>query len=305
MVRSLLAAAALCALALVPPRASAQETPDTTAAWRYVPLAVGNVWEYVSTYDGADHPERRTVAADTLIGGVRYVRYDRQPLSAAGAPAGPRTSSYLRFDTLATALRAWDGAAAPPHDLIAGCAVGAPFGSVRECPSPFGSTCTASYGGGYGQTIEVGGDAVVTSVKTLETGGCELNSRFAAGLGLVSFATLGGHTRLRYALVDGAAYGDPITADVEAAPEAAVTVRVAPNPARGTLLVTLRRADAGAVRAGVYDAQGRQVARLHDGPLGAGAHPFTLDLAALPAGAYVVGVSGADGTAAVPFTVAR
>ncbi len=42
------------------------------------------------------------------------------------------------------------------------------------------------------------------------------------------------------------------------------------------------------LRLAVFDVLGRRVARLHEGPLGAGEHRLTLDAAGLPAGVYLV-----------------
>ena len=65
------------------------------------------------------------------------------------------------------------------------------------------------------------------------------------------------------------------------------------------------------VRLAVYDALGREVAVLLDGPLGAGTHAAPFDGSALPAGVYVARavLTPASGAAARslmrPITVAR
>jgi hypothetical protein len=51
-------------------------------------------------------------------------------------------------------------------------------------------------------------------------------------------------------------------------------------------------AEAQNVTAAVYDGLGRRVAMLHDGVLESGAHALTLDASSLPAGVYVVRVTG-------------
>jgi hypothetical protein len=50
-----------------------------------------------------------------------------------------------------------------------------------------------------------------------------------------------------------------------------------------------------------FDALGRRVATVHDGPLAAGSHTLVLDASALPAGVYVV--RAAAGTDVVARTV--
>ena len=72
-----------------------------------------------------------------------------------------------------------------------------------------------------------------------------------------------------------------------------VSVTAVPNPSGGrpSVAVTLGRPSA-SVRVSVFDALGREVAVLHDGPLGAGTHRLGLDGEALPAGSYVARVVG-------------
>ncbi len=88
------------------------------------------------------------------------------------------------------------------------------------------------------------------------------------------------------------------TADAPAAGSAAESradladgVDVYPNPAAERAAVRLSLAAAAEhATATVYDALGRRVAVLHDGPLGAGAHAFAFDAAQMPPGVYVVQV---------------
>ncbi len=97
------------------------------------------------------------------------------------------------------------------------------------------------------------------------------------------------------------------TADAPAAGSAAESradltdgVDVYPNPAADRAAVRLSLAAAAEhATATVYDALGRRVAVLHDGPLGAGAHAFAFDAAQVPPGVYVVHirVSRSDGAA--------
>ncbi|HYE95764.1 MAG TPA: hypothetical protein VD962_06110 [Rubricoccaceae bacterium] len=68
----------------------------------------------------------------------------------------------------------------------------------------------------------------------------------------------------------------------------------APSPARGVVHLGLSLAHAQGVKAAVYDALGRRVAVLHDGPLAAGTHRLTLDAARLAPGVYVVRAEGTN-----------
>jgi hypothetical protein len=78
--------------------------------------------------------------------------------------------------------------------------------------------------------------------------------------------------------------------DAEPGPDGLLGFDVVPNPARAGASLTLTLDRPEAVTAALYDALGRRVAVLHDGPLGAGPHAFPLDAARLPAGVYVVRV---------------
>ena len=82
-------------------------------------------------------------------------------------------------------------------------------------------------------------------------------------------------------------------------------VTSSPNPARGAATVSVSVPVAGAVRAEVFDALGRRVALLHDGPLSAGQHTFRLEASGLPSGVYVVRASAGASVASRRLTVVR
>ena len=84
-----------------------------------------------------------------------------------------------------------------------------------------------------------------------------------------------------------------------------LAVAVAPNPLSGRGAVSFTLPAAADVRVTLYDALGRQVAVLAEGPHGAGPHSADLSAAALPAGVYIVrAVLGTEATT-VRLTVAR
>ncbi len=87
------------------------------------------------------------------------------------------------------------------------------------------------------------------------------------------------------------------------APDAS-PLRVAtwPNPAAGAATLTVD-APAGALRVSLFDARGRSVAVLHDGPVG-GTSTFALP-STLPAGVYVVRVATDTALRSETFTVVR
>ena len=78
-----------------------------------------------------------------------------------------------------------------------------------------------------------------------------------------------------------------------------------PNPARGAVRVRYGVAEAGPVRAAVYDALGREVAVLVDGDRAAGPHEAALDAGALAPGVYVVRLDAGGHVLARPLTVVR
>ena len=90
----------------------------------------------------------------------------------------------------------------------------------------------------------------------------------------------------------------------ESALEGGPALVVYPNPSAGATTVELTVLEAGAVRVVVYDALGREVARLHDAvtPAGVLRLPITRSLAP---GAYVVRADGASTADVHPFTVVR
>ena len=91
----------------------------------------------------------------------------------------------------------------------------------------------------------------------------------------------------------------------EARPEAsALRLEASPNPSRGASVVTVARGAAGPVRVAVFDALGREVAVLHDGPA-AEALGLRLDTSAWAPGVYVVRAVGRGEAASVRLVVAR
>ena len=96
-----------------------------------------------------------------------------------------------------------------------------------------------------------------------------------------------GH-RVIYEQVVGAGVWTLVT-DVEdvAGPLAAHLEQNRPNPATGRTRIGFTLPASGPVRLAIYDLLGRQVARLVDGTLEAGAHTVEVDDGALPSGVYV------------------
>ena len=92
----------------------------------------------------------------------------------------------------------------------------------------------------------------------------------------------------------------------EAPPETGeARIRISPNPASMRASVRLSLDAPAEARIAVFDALGRHVARLHDGPLAAGEQAFALDTSALPAGVYLVRLVNGRRMESAPFTIVR
>lgn len=85
----------------------------------------------------------------------------------------------------------------------------------------------------------------------------------------------------------------------------ALTLAVAPNPAPSGARLTFRLPDATSVRLAVYDALGREVAVLAEGPHAAGPHEVALDAHALAPGVYLARLTAGDRSATARLTVTR
>ena len=96
-----------------------------------------------------------------------------------------------------------------------------------------------------------------------------------------------------------------VGASLDAAPVADALLGSAPNPTRDRTTVGFELAEAGDVTVAVFDALGREVARLLDGPAEAGVRQVTFDVTGLPAGVYVVRMTTETATFAERITVVR
>ncbi|MEL6616939.1 MAG: T9SS type A sorting domain-containing protein, partial [Bacteroidota bacterium] len=79
---------------------------------------------------------------------------------------------------------------------------------------------------------------------------------------------------------------------------------LAPNPSRGDAHLSIALPASGEVKVDVFDALGRRVATVHDGPLAAGTSRVRINVSSLAPGAYVVRTSGAV-VGSRRFTVVR
>lgn len=139
-------------------------------------------------------------------------------------------------------------------------------------------------------------------IQGIDPGGYAGGSAFVSTSGTASGAGDTGSIDLRFT----ATFQPPpaTVAEPDAAAAAALSA-ARPNPTAGTARLDLTAPTAQAVTVAAFDALGREVARLHDGPVAAGAVPLVLDAAALPPGVYVVRAVGETFTAVRTVSVAR
>ena len=291
---------------------AAAQTPDTTTASRYYPLAVGNEWHHLETGSTGGQAVTPVQTRHEVLGEPTPGRFRVQTTTSFAVPLPPPptvTEATWRYDAATQSIL---GSGTP-------CPLGAPFGASAFC-----SATSTGYDitGGYDRIVAVGGDFVVTSTKmfvySFSTGsaGGAVWTTFAAGIGPTRYGVnvtapdAGGvilRTRtLRYARVGGVEFGSPIFVAGEETPEAAALgLSVGPNPASTAATVRYTLAAPETVRVTVFDVLGREVARPVDGARAAGPHTEALIVAGLPAGVYAVRLDAGGRTAVRRLSVVR
>ena len=161
---------------------------------------------------------------------------------------------------------------------------------------------------GVPETSDAFGYAVAASAGRLAIGvpGEDIGDIENAGAALALVATADGvTTNGLLEIVPGADLPGLPPTPTDGAPEHALSLTAAPNPASGAASARLTLAAPAEVRATVFDALGRRAAVLHDGPLAPGDHAFAIDAGALPPGLYLVHVRTEAGVVTRPLTVVR
>lgn len=295
--------------------------PDTLDWHGYVPLAVGNRWQYrfVTTHDPfgvtAEWLEDWRVTGDTLIGDTSYYVVDVRcsVVSSTGLDGPPPCvpnvieHRFLRYDEeAANVVELRDDESAEERFLA--------NGYDFRLDAPFLSTSDGNFGeyeyGFPNDEMSIGKDKVEAVTKTVAIASAVPgNAMFAHGAGLLSmeFHEGGGTTQtLTYAFVDGHTYGamQPVSAENPEIPVATFSVETYPNPASGSVQVAYRLAEAGEVVIEVLDGVGRRVRRIDLGMQSAGAHRAELDLRALASGQYILSLeTGGTPRAHAPLIV--
>ena len=121
-----------------------------------------------------------------------------------------------------------------------------------------------------------------------------------------TFPLVGPAAPRTFRVVSRPAAGAPAAASASAEASLALSLEAAPNPTRGAMTVRYTLPEAETVTLEVYDALGRRVASLWEGPVGPGAHHATWDASGAPAGVYLVRLTaGGEAQLLRRVTVAR
>ena len=282
--------------------------PDPVAPERYYPLAVGNAWEY----ETIDQPpgvcaerSRLDVTRDTTAGGTSYFVLREAEYTCDDPQAMGFTEHLVRFDAEAAwaVERVADGSERVWRDTA--CPLDADFGvMLQTCASPGWPWVVSSYNVRQSEP-----DAKVFGGCFVGYKGPNVGVTFQADRGLT--ASGGGmfiaHVRLlRYARVNGVEWGSPALwpVSVEEGPPAPAQPAAYPNPFHDRATLTVRLETPQAITLDAFDALGRCVRHEALGHRPAGPLEAAFDGAGLPAGAYVVRLTG-DAGLAVAFRLVR
>lgn len=299
-------------LLVLPAFAQKEPIPDTTNAWRYFPLEVGNEWEYAYG-NPMDKPAvrylRYVIVDERDIEGQHY--FIREVYEAEEGDAGWhfRWEEPVRFDTLtAEAVRL-----TTTGEVAIDCPFDTPFNGVVACGDPPGLHTAV---GIYESMITVGEDAVPTdAIKHFYPKGPVDTTVpvYAADFGLVG-ETIGidpfeffdfEYTRL--VREDGSIdeYGRrvPLNSETVAPASWPIAISAYPNPFAEAVTLSLDVPAPQRVTVEVFDMLG---CRVHaEERTAGGAARIRLDAAGWSSGLYVVRLGTAEGQAVTARVVKR
>lgn len=284
---------------------------DTTSAWRYFPLALGNVWTYGVRQLENDSPclpceysERQEVTGTITAGGRDYFEVSVRRTGALPDGVPTADTFYARFDTAAaTAFRLNDPASpASEYPLDhGGCRLDEAFPADPEEGRDIDCSNDLSEGavvfGGYERPVSIGSYSYALTEKAFAyfTFGYSA-ATYAAGVGLLSVSGCEGceyEAELRYALVGGAVYGAPPLSAEPTGPAEAFSLAAYPSPSRGPVRLAVLLPEPGAVTVSVFDLLGRLVHTTTEGPVAGEGH-VELDATGWPPGVYLIRLAAAS-----------
>lgn len=233
---TLAALAAVFALSLIAPASAQEVVEDTTSAWRYFPLHVGNAWEYAGVFDldGPQPPESftltRLIRKDTLVGQQDYVVVETRRYDDDGATI-EISRRLVRFDTTSSTVvyRGYAGGSEQPEV----CPLDLPFGLAYTGEELCRWYLALWTEGGYDQPITIGDETLVRTYKEIHTSSAvDMYSAYAADVGILAFgwgeAGTGSTHTLVTARIQDEVYGDPPSTRFPGIPDPVDPARYAP-----------------------------------------------------------------------------
>ncbi len=276
-------------------------TPDTTAPWKYYPLAVGDVREYegVENIFGDPYYVRERVVGETVALGHRYFQIEYASTYGTGSE---RMLDPVRFDTASATIRVLDRGA--EIVMNGGCPFDLAFGSKVTCGDEVQHWVEGSHDGWFPIGDGADLDTVRTAVKTFHNW-AGFSTSYASGIGPIGSGGEGTHQWLRYARVGGVEYGvQAFPSALAEGPGRSLSVRLGPSLASHRAMLVVNARPSGPARVEVVDLLGRRVLAL-DRPLSAGRQSVPLDVSGLAPGAYVVRVAAGGEVGTARLTVVR
>ena len=298
------------------PSQSTEACADTTNWHRYLPLAVGNVWQYaVDRFIQPDYVHGTRILRTAEIDGETYFLAERC-LKTVSETLTCEEPVPIRYDEGSRAVvrridtpgEEAEFALFHPSEYQPFCPLNASFAEsgTLGCEVAEGS---GRVEGAYGVGYEGLGD----TRKTFDDG-LQGSVTYVAGIGPVGSENVDNEIveTLAYAHVGGAevgttAFAFPTSSEPEGIPAARTAfTALFPNPARDAVWVRYRLGTPQAVTLELIDVLGRRVRAAEVGPQSAAADDVQIDLDGLRAGLYVLRLRGDAGAeTARRFVVVR
>lgn len=310
----------LAPVLLTQPVRAQEPIPDTTSAWRYVPLALGNVWTYdvrqledVSPCLPCQYSERQEVTGTITVGDRAYFEMAVRRTGTLPNYLPAADTFYVRFDTTAATALRLNNPESPASEYPldhGGCRLDEAFpadpeeGRAIDCSDDLSEEAIVF--GGYERPVSIGSYSYTLTEKGFSyfTFGYSA-ATYAAGVGLLSVSGCEGceyEAELRYALVDGVVYGAPPVSAEPGGPAEAFSLAAYPSPTRGPVRLAVSLTEPGVVTVSVFDLLGRLV-HTTTGGLVAGEGHVELDATGWPPGLYIVRLASASRVATTRLIV--
>ena len=307
---ALLVLALLGAVAAAP---SAAQEPDTTDWHHYLPLAIGNEWQYRYLWNSPPPYEHAAfrVVGDSLVDGTPYFTVERCTRLTSPVPTCDEQPHLIRYEEEAAIvverlavggeqrLEMWPPAA---DGFVDYCRLDLPFGELQGAgPECFdGSQPWLGVGGEYGVSVRIGGDQTPSGTRKAFGTGFGGTVVFS-GIGLLESLFEFSGPEIVFARVDGVEYGIPaiVVGTEETAPPEVPALTVFPNPLRSEATLRFALDAPERLTLAVYDMRGQLVRADALGATSAGGHDLRFDAGDLPPGARRLRLAGDGGFEAV------